>query len=137
MQKKSKQVAKASSAIGMKSATDLLVERVGCRSLSLIHISESKCICCPAKNIHQYVSEEERCGRQTVKARELNYGRIVQEASCCRIPPSCCRSWKVAQDPQEGQKEEGALCVGCGTAVGVLILAYVTLFLSGIAQVIY
>ena len=49
----------------------------------------------------------------------------------------CCRSWKVAQDPQEGQEGEGALCVDCGTTMGVLILAYAMLFLIGVAQAMY
>lgn len=59
-------------------------------------------------------------------------GKLLQDPCL-----TCCRSWKVAQDPQEGQKEEGALCVGYGNTVGVLILAYATLFLIGVAQVIY
>lgn len=51
-----------------------------------------------------------------VKAKE----GIMAKYWLCHV---CCRSWKAAQGPQQGQKEESALCVGRGTTVGVLILA--------------
>lgn len=74
-------------------------------------ISEGKCLCCP-KDTSQNTwlrKDRGRWGR--------NYGKFCQ----CHV---CCRGWKAAQGPGEGQtQEESALCVPHGTTVGVLILA--------------
>lgn len=65
-----------------------------------------------------------------VKARE----GIMAKYWLCHV---YCRGWKAAQGPQEGQTEKGALSVGHGATVGVLILAQATLFLIKVAQTKY